>query len=128
MALKKALRRGGNLRPTCEVRQAQQGWLYARVFVEYEQPERQDSADVLGVDVGVNAGAARSDEYVVKDLYGILTRIKEKRAEQRRQGQVKSSIRSACKQYLDREARRAINVCLRGGKSLAVESLKTTGN
>ncbi|MDP3793313.1 MAG: transposase [Candidatus Uhrbacteria bacterium] len=127
-ALRNALRRGGKLVKTCEIRQAKQGGLYARVFVEHETPGKVESQDYLGVDVGVNAGVARSDGYVGKDLHPILKRIELKRAEQRRQGHVKSSKRSACKQYLDREARRAINVCQRSGKSLAVESLKTLGN
>lgn len=126
-ALKNALRRGGRLVKTCEVRTGKRA-LMARVFVEFEKPEPTRSRDYLGVDVGVNAGVARSDGYVGKDLHPILERIKQKRAEQRRQGHLKSLKRSACKQYLDREARRAVNVCLRAGKSLAVESLNTLSN
>ena len=123
-ALKNALRRGGKLIKTCEVRQGKKA-LVARVFVEFEKPAPTPSRDYLGVDVGMNAGVARSDGYVGKDLHVILDRITQKRAEQRRQGHVKSSSRSACKQYLDHEAQRAVNVCQRGGKTLVVESLKT---
>lgn len=126
-ALKNALRRGGTLIKTCEVRTGTHA-LMARVFVEFEKPEPTLSRDYLGVDVGVNVGVARSDGYVGKDLHVILDRITQKRAEQRRQGHLKSSKRSACKQYLDREARRAVNVCLHAGKSLAIESLNTLSN
>ena len=123
-ALKNALRRGGTLVKTCEVRQGKKA-LVARVFVEFEKQALTPSRDSLGIDVGVNAGVARSDGYVGKDLHPILERIEQKRAEQRRQGHLKSSPRSACKQYLDHEAQRAVNVCQRGGKTLVVESLKT---
>jgi len=126
--LKKAVRAGGTLRPTCEIRQARQGWLYTRVFVEFEKPVAEDSDDYLGVDVGVNHGVARSDGYLGKSLRSVLDRTTQKRAEQRRQGHVRSSLRSATKQILDREARKVVNVCQRSGKSLAVERLKTLGN
>lgn len=124
-ALKNALRQGGKLVGTCEIRQSKQGWLYGRIFVEFEKPIPKESSDYLGVDVGINAGVARSDGYIGKNLHPIFDRIKQKRAEQQRQGHVRSSQRSACKQYLDREARKAVNVCQRSGKSLAIESLKT---
>lgn len=126
--LKNALKRGGTLLKTCEIHQATQGWFYASVFVEFGKVEAEESTEYLGCDVGVNAGVARSDGYIGKSLRPLLNRTREKRAEQQRQGHCKSSLRSACKQTLDREARRAINVCLRGGKTLAVESLKITGN
>lgn len=127
-ALKNALRRGGKLVKTCEIRQAKQGWLYARVFVEHETPEKMESPDYLGVDVGVNAGVARSDGYVGKPLQPILDRTQEKRSEQQRQGQVKSSRLSACKQFLNREAKRLVASAVRGRKSIAVESSKTLAN
>jgi transposase len=126
-ALKNALRRGGTLIKMCEIRQGKHA-LLASVFVEFKKPEPTLSHDYLGTDVGVNAGVARSDGYIGKDLHPLLNRSKQKRAEQRRQGHLTSSARSTCKQYLDREARKVVNVCQRSGKSLAVESLKTLAN
>lgn len=126
-ALKNALRQGGTLVKTCEVRQGKRA-LVARVFVEFEKPIPTPSRDYIGVDVGVNAGVARSDGYVGKDLHPILARIEQKRAEQRRQGHVKSSKRTACKQYLDREAKKVVTLAARAGKSIAVESLNTLSN
>ncbi|MDP3794199.1 MAG: transposase [Candidatus Uhrbacteria bacterium] len=127
-ALKNALRRGGKLVKTCEIRQAKQGWLYARVFVEHEVPEKIDSQDYLGVDVGVNAGVARSDGYVAKSLRPVLGRTRQKRAEQQRQGHQKSSDRSACKQFLNREAKRIVTLAVRGDKVVVLERLKTLAN
>ena len=47
------------------------------------------------------------------------------RAEKERQGQVKSARRTACKEQLDREAQRILNVCRSTGQSLAIERLNT---
>ena len=126
-ALKNALRRGGTLLKTCEVRAGTHA-LIARVFVEFEKPEPTQSRDYLGVDVGVNAGVARSDGYIAHSLRPILDRTKQKRAEQQRQGHHRSSLRSACKQFLDREAKRIVTLAKRGGKVVVMERLKTLGN
>lgn len=127
-ALNGALRKGGVLRPYCEVRQGRKGGLVARVFVEFGKAQAEDTGDYLACDVGVNAGIARSDGYIGKSLRPVLTRTKEKRAEQQRQGHQKTSARSACKQILDREARSTVNVCLRGNKTLVLESPNTLAN
>lgn len=126
-ALKRALRKGGTLKKTCYVFE-RAGVLYARVFVAHEKPAARDSGRYLGVDVGVNAGVARSDGYIGKSLRPALARAQQKRAEQRRQGHVRSARRTACKELLDREAQRVINVCLRTGQSLAIERLNTLAN
>lgn len=129
-ALKNALRRGGTLLKTCEIRQAWQGWLYVRVFVEFEKPATEDTGDYLGADVGINHGVARSDGYLGKALQPILDRTKAKNAERQRQGHLHKlqSRRSACKQLLDREAKRIVASAIRGQKSIAVEASKTLGN
>ena len=127
-ALKNALRKGGKLRPGCEVRQGKRGGLFVRCFVEFEKKETVTSNDFLGVDVGVNAGVARSDGYIGKSLRPLLNRSREKKAEQRRQGHLTSSLRTASKQFLDQEAHRIVNVCLAGGKTLVIERLSTLGN
>ena len=126
-ALKRALRKGGTLKKTCYIFESK-GALYARVFVAHEKPEAVDSGRYLGVDVGVNAGVARSDGYIGKSLRPVLRRAQQKHAEQRRQGHLKSSRRTACKEQLDREAQRIISVCLSTGQSLAIERLNTLSN
>lgn len=127
-ALNNALRQGGVLRPYCEVRQGKKGGLVARIFVEFGRLGTKNTGDYLGCDVGVNVGVARSDGYIGKSLRPVLIRTREKRAEQQRQEHRKTSARSACKQFLDREARRTVNVCLRGGKTLVLESPNALGN
>ena len=127
-AFSRALRAGAVLRPTCELRNGKHGGLVARVFVEYPKHEPAPARRMIGCDVGVNAGVARSDGYIGCSLRPIKDRTREKRAEQQRQHHRRSSARSALKQHLDREARRAVNVCLRTGSSLAIERLKTLGN
>lgn len=124
-ALKNALRKGGKLLKTCEVAVGRNGGLFVRAFVEFEKPEPTKSRDYIGVDVGVNAGIARSDGYIGKDLHPMLARNRQKRDEQRRQGHVKSSKRSAVKQILDREAKRLVTLAARGNKTLVLERLST---
>ena len=90
-ALKRALRKGGTLKKTCYIFESK-GALYARVFVAHEKPEAVDSGRYLGVDVGVNAGVARSDGYIGKSLRPVLRRAQQKHAEQRRQGPRKQYV------------------------------------
>lgn len=126
-ALKNALRRGGTLRPTCEVRQGKRG-LVARVFVEFPKVQQILSADVIACDVGVNIGVARSDGYKSKSLRPVMNQARSRGAERRRQGHLKKSNRTAVKQLLDREARKAVTLAARTGKSLVIESPKALSN
>ena len=127
-ALKNALRRGGELRRACEVRQGKNGGLVATVFVAFPKQKLVDTGDYLGCDVGVNAGVARSDGYVGKSLHLVMARSRQKRAEQQRQGHRKSSARSAVKQVLDREARKAVMLAARCNKTFVLESPKALGS
>jgi hypothetical protein len=127
-ALKNALRRGGRLRPTCEVRQGKRGGLVARVFVEFPKVKAVVSADVLACDVGVNIGVARSDGYKSKPLHPILNEARERNRARQRQKHYKKSTRTAVKQLLDREARTAVTLAARTGKTLVIESLQTLSN
>lgn len=127
-ALKNALRRGGKLRPTCEVRQGKRGGLVARVFVEFPKVAPALSTKVLACDVGVNIGVARSDGYKSKPLRPVLNHATARKAERRRQGHLKKSNRTAVKQLLDREARTAITLAAKGGKTLVIESLQALKN
>lgn len=127
-AFSRALREGGKLRPFCEIRYGRNGGLVARVFVQYERKTPTASRDYLGCDVGVNRAVSTSDGYTARSLRPIIERAREKQAEQRRQGLVRSSPRSAIKQRLDREARRIVTLAKRGNKCLVLERLKTLGN
>jgi predicted RNA-binding Zn-ribbon protein involved in translation (DUF1610 family) len=126
--LNKALRAGGTLRKPCEVRSTQKGEFFVRVFVEFPVQELAQSPMLIGCDVGVNAGVARSDGYVGKSLRPIMDKVTKRRAAQQRQGHHKSSKRSALKQILDQEARKVVTLALKGGKSLVLESPKSLGN
>ena len=127
-ALKNALRRGGTLRPTCEVRQGKNGGLVARVFVEFPKLTPGLSADVLACDVGVNIGVARSDGYKSKSLRPVLNQATARKAARQKQKHRKKSSRTAVKQLLDREARKAVTLAARTGKVLVIESLHTLKN
>ena len=127
-ALKNALRRGGKLRPTCEVRQGKKGGLVARVFVEFPKVQPVLSTDVLACDVGVNIGVARSDGYMSKSLRPAMNQARARGAERRRQGHCKKSNRTAVKQLLDREARKAVTLAAKSGKTLVIEACKPLSN
>lgn len=128
--LNKALRAGGTLTNTAEIAVDLKGDLVARVFVRFDIPETTDTGDYIGVDVGVNHGLCTSEGYQSKSLRPILDKTKQKNAERRRQGHPHTlqSRRSACKQFLDREARRLVASAKRGNKTLVVERLNTLGN
>jgi hypothetical protein len=126
--LNSALRAGGTLTGTCDVRLSKAGIYTAIVFVRFKIERPRESDDYLGCDVGVNAGVARSDGYVGRSLAPILKRSRQKRAEQQRQGHRRSSARSAVKQFLDREAKRVVTLAKRWNKTLVLERSKTLGN
>ena len=127
-ALKNALRRGGKLRPTCEVRQGKNGGLVARVFVEFPKAKPALSPDVLACDVGVNIGVARSDGYKSKSLRPVMNTARERNRARSKQKHFKKSSRTAVKQLLDREARKAVTLAARTGKNLVIEACKSIGN
>lgn len=129
-ALNKALRAGGTLTNTAEVTVDRKGRLIARVFVAFEKPESVDTGDYIGVDVGVNAGVARSDGYIGKPLQPILDRTTDKNRERRKRGHLHAlqSRRSSCKQFLDGEAKRLVASAKRGRKSIVIERLNTLAN
>jgi transposase len=102
--------------------------MIARVFVEFPKLNAVPSPDVIACDVGVNIGVARSDGYKSKSLRPVMNRARQKRAEQQRQGHQKSSTRSAVKQLLDREARKAVTLAARTGKTLVLEAQKPLSN
>lgn len=129
-ALNTALRRGGTLTNTAEIAVDRQGRLIARVFVRFPIPATEDTGDYIGVDVGLNAGIARSDGYLGKPLQPILDRTTEKNRERRKQGHLHAlqSRRSACKQFLDGEAKRLVASATRGRKTIVLERLNTLAN
>ena len=129
-ALNNALRRGGTLTNTAEIAVDRKGRLIARVFVRFDVPAVSDTGDYIGVDVGLNAGVACSDGYIGKPLQPILDRTTEKNRERRKRGHLHrlQARRSACKQFLDREARRLVASAKRGNKTLVIERLNTLAN
>lgn len=127
-ALKNALRRGGKLRPTCEVRHGKRGRLVARVFVEFPKVKPVLSPEVLACDVGVNIGVARSDGYKSKPLRPVLNQATARKAARQKQGHRKKSNRTMVKQLLDREARKAVTLAARTGKVLVIEACKPLAN
>lgn len=128
--LNKALRTGGTLMNTTEITTNRYGRLIAHVFVRFDVPAREDTGDYIGVDVGVNHGLCTTEGYQSKSLRLILNKATAKNAERQRQGHVHTlqSHRSACKQFLDREAKRLVASAKRGHKTLVLESSKTLGN
>lgn len=126
--LARALRNGAILRHDAELRIGRHGGLVAHVFVEYPRRDEVIRKDVVGVDVGINHGVTTSDGRCSRPLYPILKQHRERNAERRRQGHRTAGDRTAMKQHLDREARRLVTLACRGGKSIAVERLKTLGN
>lgn len=127
-ALKNALRRGAKLRPTCEVRQGKKGGLVARVFVEFPKIKPVLSTDVIACDVGVNIGVARSDGYKSKSLRPVMNAARERNRARQKQGHHKKSNRTAVKQLLDREARKAVTLAAKTGKVLVIEACKSLAN
>lgn len=127
-AFSRALRAGGKITTQCQVRLGKNGGMVARVCVEMPHKEPTPSRDYLGCDVGVNAAVACSDGYVARSLRPVMLRTREKRAEQQRQGHHRTSARSAVKQRLDHEARRAVTLAARTGRTLVIESQKALGN
>lgn len=128
--LNKALRAGGTLTNTAEIAVDRKGRLIARVFVRFDISKAIDTGDYTGVDVGVNHAVCTSDGYQSKSLRPILEKTTQKNAERRRQGHIHKlqSRRSACKQFLDREAKRLVASAKRGNKTLILERSKTLGN
>jgi transposase len=104
--------------------------LIARVFVRFERPDTEDTGDYIGVDVGLNAGVARSDGYLGKPLQPILDRTINKNRERRKRGHLHAlqARRSSCKQFLDGEAKRLVASVKRGSKTIVIERLNTLAN
>lgn len=126
--LNKSLRDGWVLNSTCEFFKDKNGKFYARLFVQREVSKSICDGKFLGCDVGLTHGVSRSDGYLGISGKNILDKTKEKNRERYRQNHRRSFPKSSFKQQLDIEARRAVNVSLRSGLSIAVESPKVLAN
>ena len=128
--LNRALRAGGELTNTAEVAVDKKGQLIARLFVRFERPDTKDTGDYIGVDVGVNHGLCTSEGYQGKSLRPLLDKTTARNAERQSRGHLQAvqSKRSACKQFLDREARRLVASAKRGNKTLVLERSNTLAN
>jgi hypothetical protein len=125
--LNAALTKGGELHKHCEVVQ-RDGKFFVHVFVAFKVEPSIDTNDYLACDVGVNAGVVRSDGYIGQSLRPILNRARTKAAEQRRQRHIRTSRRTAVKQFLDHEAKRTVTLAARSNKTVVVERLKALAN
>ena len=126
--LNRLVRENWELSESCELVRQKNGRWQVRVFVQKVVAIAEPMAECLGVDVGITHCVARSDGYLSRGASRIIKRSRQKDAERRRQGHVRSLPKSSLKQQLDIEARRAVNVSLRLGLSLAVESPKVLAN
>lgn len=97
------------------------GKWYATVTVTVPIPEVQEPKGWLGCDVGARAAVTRSDGYRGPNLRPTLKQHKQRRADQQRNGIDRSYTMSPQRHILAREARKAVTVCLRSGRGLAVE-------
>jgi len=122
------LRLGWALADACEVVLQKNGHWQVRVFIQKEVAKAEPKTECLGVDVGITHCVSRSDGYLGKSGGRILRRTRDKDAERRRQGHARSIPKSSFKQQLNIEARRAVNVSLRSGRSLVVENPKVLAN
>jgi hypothetical protein len=100
------------------------GKWYAYVTVSVPRAEVQEPKGWLGCDVGVRAAVTRSDGYKGPDLRPILKRQRDRRAQHQRQGIDRSYTISPSRQVIAREARKAVTVCLRSGRGIALEDPK----
>ena len=128
--LNRALRAGGELMNTAEIAVDKKGQLVARVFVRFLVPETEDTGDYIGVDVGVNHGLCTSEGYLGTSLRPLLEKTTARNAERRSRGHLHAmqSKRSACKQFLDGEAKRLVASAKRGHKTIVLERSNTLAN
>ena len=128
--LNRALRAGGTLTNTAEIAVDRKWQLIARVFVRFDVPKTEDTGDYIGVDVGVNHGLYTSEGYQGKSLRPFLDKTTARNAERRSRGHLHAvqSKRSACKQFLDGEAKRLVASAKRGHKTIVLERSNTLAN
>lgn len=122
--LNRKLRDGWKLSKACEVYIDKQGRMFALVFVSKGVEKAKPNLNTLGCDVGYKHSVCRSDGHIGKRIDRVISRQKEKRAEQQRQKHKVAQPKTVIKQLLDREARLAVERCQRSEQSLVVESPK----
>lgn len=126
--LNTTLKDGWHLNPVAEFFKDKNGRFYARVFVHKEVARPEPKRELLGVDVGYRHGACDSDGYIGKNTGRVIKQSRERAAQRQRQGLKVSGPKTRIKQLLDREAKRAVDVATRTGRSLAVEAPKSLAN
>lgn len=126
--LNQKLRNGWVISESGEIFRDGCGKWKVRVFVTKELLEAIPSKDFLGVDVGVNHGVARSDNYLGRNLGKIMKREKDSQRERSRQKHKKKPFKTLLKQQLDIEVNRALARCKKDSLSLAVENPKALAN
>lgn len=78
----------------------------------------------LGCDVGARSAVTRSDGYQGPDLRPMFNRDNERKQNHAKQGLDRQRPMSPSRQVIAREARKAVAVCLRSGRGIALEDPK----
>jgi transposase len=121
------LDKGWKMSSNCKVIE-KDGFYYAIVYVQSQAREKVKQEKFVGCDVGIRHGVSRSDGYLGMNLGHIIKRFRLKNAERRRQSHLTKSKKTALRQQLDIEVKRAIARCIATSSSLAVESPKRLAN
>ena len=96
------------------------GKWYAYVTVSVPVAEVQEPTGWMGCDVGLRAAVTRSDGHRGPDLRPIIKHTKQRKADQQRNGMDRQTVTHQ-RQLLSREAKKAVTVCRRSGRGLALE-------
>lgn len=123
-ALNKALRDGWEMSSLCEFKMIN-GNAYAVVFVSKEVEKASKPNRFFGCDVGYKYSVCRSDGHIGQNISKVIRRSKQIQAERRRQKhKISNKTKTAVKQVLDMEAKKAIGRSKRLSARLVVESPK----
>ena len=122
--LNEALRSDWKLSPYCEFKIIN-GNAYAVVFVSKERPKIRKPKDTIGCDVGYKYSVCRSDGHIGQNISKVIRRSKQIQSERRRQRhKISCKTKTAVKQILDLEAKKALRRSQSFSARLVVESQK----
>lgn len=126
--LNEKLKNGYELSEYCEVKMLKSGKWVVSVFVSKEMDIPKISNSIIGVDVGIQHGVARSDGYLSKSLWPVIMKERLSQAERQRQGHKSKKNKTILKQLLNIEVTRVLRRSKDMGLSLAVEHPKVLSN
>jgi transposase len=122
------LRSGWELSSRCDLIKDKNNQWYCRVFVTKTFLKANPVEESLGIDVGIRHGVCRSDNYIGKNLYPILSEERDSQRERSRQGHPKKIFKTKLRQQLDIEVNRALARCRANSLNLVVEHPKVLSN